>query len=127
MKYTVLKLDGRFSFNDRFDYVLKWTNSMNRNQGPLWFNYTLQWCTSNWGWSAEIRQYYEILRWYSMNQSLGAGPLRLGPGHTKAVIEPPPECNLHWSWSNGFDDLRIYITSDKELAWFQLAHPVDQK
>ena len=38
----------------------------------------------------------------------------------------PAECNPLWSWSNGYEELRIYIKGDKELAFFQLSHPVDQ-
>jgi hypothetical protein len=39
----------------------------------------------------------------------------------------PAHCNPHWSWTYGYDELWIYVASQKELAFFQLAHPVDQK
>jgi hypothetical protein len=39
----------------------------------------------------------------------------------------PDVCNTHWSWTNGYNDLRIYVASDKELTFFQLAHPQDNK
>jgi hypothetical protein len=33
----------------------------------------------------------------------------------------PDDCNPNWSWTNGYDDLRIYVKDDPELAFFQLA------
>jgi hypothetical protein len=32
----------------------------------------------------------------------------------------PAYCNPHWSWTNGYDDLRIYVSSSTELVFFKL-------
>lgn len=123
MKYRVQKLDGRFSYNNMFQYCLGFEYAMSRDQGPLMFNHALRWCVQTWGWSAEIRQYHEISRWINRTVIL-LQPLTIGP---KPGTDLPRDCNPNWSWSNGFDDLRIYLASEQELAFFQLAHPNDQK
>jgi hypothetical protein len=43
------------------------------------------------------------------------------------LARPSAHCNPHWSWSNSYQDLRIYVATEKELTFFQLAHPIDQK
>lgn len=96
---------------------------MDLDQGPLEFNRALQWCIQTWGWTAEVQQYYEIIRWAQVS-IVQTQPVRWVK---TPDIKLPPECNPCWTWSNGFDDLRIYLKSGAELAFFQLAHPVDQK
>lgn len=75
------------------------------------FNQAIQWMIKTWGWSAEVRQWYEIKHYTDMSSFAAK---------SKQVY--PLECNSYWTWSNGFDDLRIYLQSDKELAFFQLSH-----
>lgn len=115
-KYTVHKLDRRHRFCDKFEYYVSFKSRMAGSGGPMLFNSALQWMIQTWGWSAEIDQYVEIENWADLCN------FRQG---TKYDI--PPECNPRWSWTNRFEDLRIYFVSDAELAFFQLAHPVDQK
>lgn len=124
MKYTVQKLDGRFSYNDRFRWLLSWPATMYQDQSILRFNQALQWCIQTWGWSVEVRQYYEIAKWTERNSLLAQTVQWNG---NRADLELPPECNSSWSWGNEFDNLRIYLLDDQALSWFQLAHPVDQK
>jgi hypothetical protein len=88
------------------------------------FTQAQQWFSDTYGWSAEIRQWADIHRWTAMRlQSLHQ------PWQTEdRVLENlPAVCNRHWSWTNRATDLRIYVASDRELAFFQLAHSVDQK
>jgi hypothetical protein len=33
----------------------------------------------------------------------------------------PEFVNYAWSWTNGYEDLRIYIRGEKELGFFKLA------
>ena len=120
MKYTVTKLDGRYSYRQNFEFYLGFASSMARQQGPIDFNDAMTWFTERYGWSAEIKQWHHIDRWSSVSK-LGL-PIALG-----ILAEPTPHCNPHWSWSNQFTDLRIYLASEQELAFFQLTHPVDQK
>jgi len=40
---------------------------------------------------------------------------------TVSILEDlPSHCNPHWSWTNGYDDLRIYVRGAAELNFFQL-------
>jgi hypothetical protein len=126
MKCHIQKLDRRYSYNDRFQHALIFQREMSRGQGPLHFNHAMQWCVQTWGWSAEVRQYYDMIRWSEMIMN----PLRFisTPAQIAAAEHTlPAECNPQWSWGNGMDDLRIYLKSGAELAFFQLAHQVDQK
>jgi hypothetical protein len=66
-----------------------------------------------YGWSAEIRQYADMHAWIVTNNRVLKGQ----------AAEIPAECNPHWSWTNGYDDLRIYVASDRELNFFQLRWP----
>jgi len=102
---------------------------MQSDRGPECFNEALQWFTQTYGWSAEIKQYNDIKRFdtafnivaYHMRRKFGNHPLGIPNHHTL-----PEFCNKLWSWSNLYGDLRIYVATDRELAFFQLAHPVDQ-
>ena len=125
MKYTITRLDGRFSYRDWFQYYIGFAGRMSNHQGPKHFNDVLKWFFDTYGWSAEIRQYDQIHKWTSISGQLGikTQPLRIASG---ILDEPSAHCNPHWSWTNHYPDLRIYVASDQELAFFQLAHKVDQ-
>jgi len=120
MKYTVTRLDGRYSYRQNFEFYLGFTNSMTRQHGPLHFNNAMCWFAERYGWSAEIKQWHNIDRWTST--------FKLGlPIASSILADPTPHCNPHWSWSNLHTDLRVYVATEQELAFFQLTHPVDQK
>jgi hypothetical protein len=65
-----------------------------------------------------------------MNQTMTRQMIRkFGNNHTKGIppaLDLPNSCNPYWSWTNGYDDLRLYVKSDQELSFFQLANPIDQ-
>lgn len=120
MKYSVHRLDRRFSYHNWFEYYLGFPSSMTQSSGPMHFNHALQWFVETYGWSAEIRQYADIHRWANV-------PVAFSTKFSMPRRELPDVCNPHWSWTNGVgEDLRIYVKSDRELAFFQLAHKVDQ-
>ena len=130
MKYTIQRLDGRHSYNHLFEYYIGFGNRMSNNQGPLNFAHVQKWFTETYGWSAEIRQYSDILEWtrvnnsvsIAMRQKFGTHPLfKQRPSQLKDM---PSICNPIWSWTNGYNDLRIYVQSDQELVFFQLASPL---
>jgi hypothetical protein len=116
MKYTINRLDGRFSYHKWFAYYIGFTGGMANGHGPLHFNNTLKWFMETYGWSAEIREYAKMHAW--TQQSTGW----MGNYQQAAVIldELPDHCNPHWSWTNGYNDLRIYVQSEKELNFFRL-------
>lgn len=126
MRYQIHRLDGRFSYRHLFQYYIGFGGSMSFGQGPLHFNDALKWFFDTYGWSAEIRQYTNISKWVANSQMIARQPSSSGLA-LGILTEPPEHCNPHWSWTNGYDDLRIYVAGDPELAFFQLAHPVDQK
>ena len=126
MKYTIQRLDGRFTYRDWFQYYIGFSQNMSNNQGPLNFDHCLQWFIQTYGWSAEIRQYADMHRWVGMNQSMTQQMIRkFGNNHPlsiSAAPDLPTSCNPYWSWTNGYNDLRIYVKSDQELSFFQLAN-----
>lgn len=123
MKYTVQKLDGRFSYSRHFKYYIGFSHRMSNGLGPLMFTQAHKWMIDTHEWSAEIRQWDEIHQWYNKSVPLMAVH---GVWVRPTTKNLPPECNPLWSWTNGTDDLRIYLKGDEELMFFQLAHPVDQ-
>ena len=122
MKYEIAKLDGRFTYRDLFEYYIKFSNSMTRGHGPLHFNSVLEWFRDTYGWSAEIRQYNNMMSWTTASRNV----MNQFPKATGILSELPDCCNSHWSWTNGYDDLRIYVASDRELNFFQLRWSCEQ-
>ena len=117
MKYKIVKLDGRWSYRKYFEYAIIFSNRMSAWNGPMHFAEAQKYFFDTYGWSAEIRQWAEI-REYHQNVWNYVKP------------NPPgimPECvNAYWSWTNGYEDLRIYVKSPQELTLFRLKYPVDQ-
>ena len=124
MNYNIQRLDKRFTYNHWFKYLIGFPGRMSNRHGPLNFTRAQQWFTKTYGWSAEIRQYADIHNYYDNTNRLG---MRIShSGVVAQLAEIPNECNPHWSWTNGYSDLRIYVATDQELAFFQLKFPVDQ-
>jgi len=125
MNYTVKKLDGRFSHYHYFKYYIGFPHRMSNKSGPLNFVKAQKWFTETYGWSAEIRQWNEIRDWIQLSKkpllSVKQGWVRAQPDSD----DIPEECNQLWSWSNLYEDLRIYVASSKELAFFQLKFSAD--
>lgn len=124
MKYTLQRLDGRFSYREWFEYSIGFPSAMTNRHGPLRYNDALKWFFQTYGWSAEIRQYQRIMTWTSSSYSTVLRNQK--PQASGILMERSEHCNPHWAWTNHYADLRIYVASDKEVAFFQLAHPVDQ-
>jgi hypothetical protein len=125
MRYTIQKLDGRFTFRKYFEYYIGFTGRMSNRQGPLYFNQAQEWFTQTYGWSAEARQYEDMIQWNQKSQMYFQGIPRIIRNSDRPE-DLPACCNPYWSWTNGYDDLRIYVATEKELAFFQLSNPVDQ-
>jgi hypothetical protein len=124
MKYTIQRLDGRYSYNKYFKYCIEYPNRMNFSQGPENFTKAQHWFFKTYGWSAEVRQWNEILRYYHLTANIPAWKVGLGAG----VPNLPESVNFTWSWQTGdgnYTKSRIYVRDDPELTFFQLAHPND--
>ena len=119
MKYKLQKLDGRWSFKDEFEYCLIFSKSIARDNGLLQFGEVQHWFFETYGWSAEIRQWKEMHRWWAMQQLIANT-------HGYLREERPVGYNKYWSWTNGYDDLRIYVATKQELTLFALKYPVDR-
>lgn len=117
MRYKIVKLDGRWSYRKFFEHAIIFSGRMGNNQGPQQFAEAQKWFFDTYGWSAEIRQWADIRDYYHNVWN-----------YTKP--NPPgvmPECvNPHWSWTNGYDDLRIYVKSKAELNFFMLKWTSDK-
>ena len=128
MKYTIKRLDKRYSHADLFQYYIGFPGRQINDRGPECFNDALQWFTRTYGWSAEIEQYTDIKSFSTAFNNV-ARTMRKFNGHSLGFqkTHPIPSCcNELWSWSNSYDDLRIYVATDREMTFFQLAFPVDQ-
>jgi hypothetical protein len=123
MKYTVQQLDGRYSHNKYFKYCIEFSSRMSFSQGPEHFTNSQQWFFKTFGWSAEVRQWNEILRYYHLSANIPNWKHGLG----STVPNLPETVNFAWSWQTGdgtYTKSRIYVRGDQELAFFQLAHPI---
>ncbi len=117
MRYKIVKLDGRWSYRKYFEYAVIFSNRMSIWNGPQHFAEVQKYFFDTYGWSAEIRQWADIRQYYhNVLHYVKPNPVGLMP---EAV-------NTYWSWTNGYEDLRIYVKSQKELTLFQLKYPVDQ-
>jgi hypothetical protein len=116
MKYKIRKLDGRYSYREYFKYCLIFYPRMSpEHKGILWFNDVKLWFKNTYGYSAEIKDWHAMLKYHHKFGSFVEGS------------ELAKHVNFNWSWTNGYEDLRIYVKGDKELGFFKLANPVDPK
>jgi hypothetical protein len=104
MKYQITKLDRRHSHSGYFRYMLEFSKSSWPGTGVLDFDRARRWMNQTWGWSQEV----ETRATMQIRSNL--------PGYN------PEEINPHWGYTVRYNDYRIYLHSDKELAWFQLTH-----
>jgi hypothetical protein len=103
MKYQVTKLDGRFSHSGVFNYMLEFSkNTWGNGTGVLDFDRARRWMSRTYGWSQDVET-------------------RTAIGRSNIVLQEG-DINLHWAYSVAYKDYRIYLASDKELTFFQLAH-----
>ena len=116
MKYKIRKLDGRYSYREYFKYCIVFYPRMSpEHKGILWFNDVKLWFKNTYGYSAEIKEWNAMLKYHHKFSSFVEDS------------KLAQHVNFNWSWTNGYEDLRIYVKSDKELTFFKLANPVDSK
>ena len=105
MRYKITKLDRRHNYHIRYQYMIQFSGQRQAlsGTGVLDFDRSRRWFNQTYGWAQEA----EIQT--AMNKQCRA-------------INAPFESNPHWAYQCEYSDYRIYVASDKELAWFQLAH-----
>lgn len=107
MQYNLQKLDHRHSYHQSFKYYLGFARNPGfKRSGPVDFYRAQQWLTDTYGLGVEARHYNQIKHYSAEHPEEQLNDL----------IQAP------WAWSNAYDQLRLYIASDSELAFFQLTH-----
>lgn len=98
-----INLDGRYSGYRYFDHLAEITMSPGYNYKKvdrlIYFNEVRDWCNATWGTSME-RDEYIMLR--QLPQPIGY------------------KLNPHWAYHVKAYELRIYLATDKELAWLDM-------
>ena len=109
MKYQVTRLDGRYSHTGSFDYVLEFSKNTwgTYSTGVLDFDRARRWMNRTYGWSQDVETLVAIKRCKIRNPD---------------VEVQAEDTNQHWAYSVAYKDYRIYLASEKELTFFQLAH-----
>jgi hypothetical protein len=107
MKYQVTRLDRRYSHSGSFGYVLEFSKNTRAGTGVLDFDRARRWMNRTYGWSQDVE--------------IQSAIKRLGSVRTDVAVQAE-DINLHWAYSVAYKDYRIYLASEKELTFFQLAH-----
>ncbi len=107
MKYQVTRLDGRFSHSGVFNYMLEFSKNTWAGTGVLDFDRARRWMNRTYGWSQDVETRSAIRRLES---------------ECDYVAVEAEDMNQHWAYSVAYKDYRIYLKSEKELTFFQLAH-----
>jgi hypothetical protein len=108
MKYQVTDMDRRFSHSASFNYMLEFSkNTWGHSTGVLDFDRARRWMNRTWGWGQDVETRTAIKRCKMLNPD---------------VAIQDEDINQHWAYSVAYKDYRIYLASEKELAFFQLAH-----
>ena len=106
MKYTAKKLDGRYAYNNYFEYCIEFPRA---TFGPLEFHQAMMWMITTYGYSAEVRDFMYI-----------RGMLKKRQQFKVPDSDTPDFVNTNWSWTNGSENLRLYIKDEKMLTLFKL-------
>ena len=107
MKYQVTKLDHRYSHRGSFAYVLEFSKNTWPGTGVLDFDRARRWMNRTWDWGQDVETRTAIKRCKMLNPD---------------VAIQDADINQHWAYSVAYKDYRIYLASEKELTFFQLAH-----
>jgi hypothetical protein len=106
MKAKTKKTDKRYTGHEHFKYVVDVVmpyapfiqgKPVNRRQQRIGFYHEVRkWCVDTWGMSCEREH------WLTLQET------------------GDPNINSHWCWHTELNDLKIYLTSEKEANWFKL-------
>ena len=120
MKYKLHYTDRRHRYHPWFFCYISFSKHMGQDVGPLNFCKALDWFTEKYGTSSEVRQWQEMKDWQVITKRVASAT---NAYYTNDEVTDNIEkyVNPHWSWSNGTEDLRIYISSEKELSFFHLS------
>ena len=106
MKYTVKKLDGRYAYNNYFEYCVEFPRN---TFGPIEFHTAMSWMIETYGYSAEVRDFMYIRSMLLKRQQFNV-----------PNSNAPDFVNQQWSWTNGSENLRLYLKNEQILTLFKL-------
>ena len=107
MKYDIVKLNGR---SDNWSKIYRYTIEFPKgdySSGVLEFDRARRWFNSTYGWSTDVETQNEIAE--QLNDQVPSS-------------HQSDDLNLQWAYSTEYRNYRIYVASDKELMFFELAH-----
>jgi len=109
MYYKIVELDGRHSWRHLYGYYISFSrdHSLAPGTGVLEFDRARRWFNRTYGWSQDVKTQNEIAD--QMNDTVPSS-------------HQPEDLNLLWAYSTEYRNYRIYVASDKELMFFELAH-----
>jgi len=106
MKYETVKLNGRNSWSKIYRYTIEFPKGT-YSSGVLEFDRARRWFNRTYGWSTDVRTQNEIAE--QLNDQVPSS-------------HQSDDLNLQWAYSTEYRNYRIYVASDKELMFFELAH-----
>ena len=125
-KWKCTKLDARYNYKKYFGYMIEVQGIGNSALKAVEFNRVKQWFEQTYGHSAEVRDWVNIVGYFNFTQAASTLWRKKLPVQQEEM--PLDIISEHWSWTNGRygEDHRIYCASEKEVAFFRLAHKLDQ-
>ena len=105
MQYNIVRLDGRHSWSKIYRYTIEFPKGA-FSSGVLEFDRARRWFNRTYGWSQDVLTQNEI-----------AGRINM-----RRPESQQEDLNLLWAYSTEYRNYRIYVASDKELMFFELAH-----
>ena len=106
MNYEIVKLNGRNSWSKIYRYTIEFPKG-DYSSGVLEFERARRWFNRTYGWSTDVKTQDEIA--CQLNDRIPES-------------QRPDDLNLLWAYSTEYRNYRIYVASDKELMFFELAH-----
>ena len=106
MNYEIVKLNGRNSWSKIYRYTIEFTKG-DYSSGVLEFDRARRWFNRTYGWSTDVKTQDEIA--CQLNDQVPES-------------HQSDDLNLLWAYSTEYRNYRIYVSSDKELMFFELAH-----
>jgi hypothetical protein len=107
MKYKTIKMDGRYT-RYGFTHLVEFPKSIKFGTGVLDFDRSRRWFNDQFGWSQDV----ETRNLMCQNKGY----------NFDAYV--PNDLNPVWAYAVRYDNLRIYVDTDKTLTWFMLCHPM---
>ena len=106
MNYNIVRLDRRHNWHKTYRYSIEFPKGA-YSSGVLEFDRARRWFNRTYGWSQDVQTQNDI-----------AGQLN----NQVPESHQQEDLNLLWAYSTEYRNYRIYVASDKELMFFELAH-----